>query len=145
MSSFAAEGITGDRLRFSPTIVSKLEHLRAYCRVDIALDTFPYNGATTTCEALWMGVPVVSLEGHRHAGRVGSSLLKAVGFDDLVATDEDAYVARAAALAKDLDGLERLHAGLREAMRRSELCDGSAFAAAMENAYREMWLAWCKG
>lgn len=142
---FAAHGIGGDRLQLDPIVISRLEHLGAYRQCDIALDTFPYNGATTTCEALWMGVPVVSLEGNRHAGRVGASLLKAVGLDDLIATNEDAYVGRAVALANDLDGVAALHAGLRERLRRSELCDGTGFAAAMENAYREMWLAWCNG
>jgi predicted O-linked N-acetylglucosamine transferase (SPINDLY family) len=72
-------------------------------------------------------------------------LLKAVALDDLVAANEDAYVRRAVALANDLDGVTALHAGLRERMRRSELCDGAAFAAAMETTYREMWLAWCDG
>lgn len=144
-SRFAADGVGRDRLQLSPIVVSKQEHLGTYRRCDIALDTFPYNGATTTCEALWMGVPVVSLAGDRHAGRVGASLLKAVALDDLVAANEDAYVSRAVALANDLDGVSALRAGLRERMRRSELCDGAAFAAAMETAYREMWLAWCDG
>jgi protein O-GlcNAc transferase len=145
IAQFSAQGIIADRLRLSPTIVSQAEHLGAYSRVDIGLDTFPYNGTTTTCEALWMGVPVISLAGSCHAGRVGSSLLQAVALDELIAPDEDSYVCRAVALAQDRDGLERFRAGLRERMRRSELCDGPAFAAAMENVYREMWLAWRHG
>ena len=142
---FSAQGVVADRLRLSPTIVSRTEHLRAYSGVDIGLDTFPYNGTTTTCEALWMGVPVVSLEGSCHAGRVGASLLKAAGLDEWIAQDEDSYVRRAVALAQDRDALDRFRAGARERMRRSELCDGPAFAAAMENAFRAMWGAWRNG
>ncbi len=141
IAQFFAQGIMADRLWLCPTIVSRTEHLAAYSRVDIGLDTFPYNGTTTTCEALWMGVPVVSLEGSCHAGRVGSSLLKAAGLDELIVLDEESYVRRAAGLAQDQNGLARFRAGVREQMRRSELCDGPAFAAAMENVFREMWLA----
>src|SRR5947208_15288526 len=98
---------------------------------------------TTTIESLWMCSPVVSMYGFRHMDRVGASLLTAVNLRELIAADENDYARRAVALAHDLDKLERLRAGLRNRMQQSELCDGAAFAAAMEDAYRRMWLAWC--
>ena len=142
-SVFAGEGIGRDRLRFASRTITKTEHLSAYGGMDIALDTFPYNGTTTTNEALWMGVPVVTLRGIRHVDRVGASLLAAVGLSELVAAAENDYVARAVALANDLGRLEGLRAGLRERMTGSELCDGAGFATAMEDAYRRMWLGRC--
>ena len=140
-SLFAREGIGRDRLQFAPRAIAKAEHLKGYGQMDIALDTFPYNGTTTTSEALWMGVPVVTMRGVRHVDRVGASLLTAVGLSEFIAADEADYSVRAVALAHDLDRLELLRAGLRERIRRSELCDGPGFAAAMEGAYRRMWLA----
>ena len=92
-----------------------------------------------------MGVPVLTLEGTCHAGRVGASLLKAAGLNKWIAPDEDSYLRRAVALAQDRDALQRFRAEARERMRRSELCDGPAFAAAMEDAFRAMWGAWCNG
>jgi predicted O-linked N-acetylglucosamine transferase (SPINDLY family) len=111
-------------------------HLARYAGVDVALDPFPYHGTTTTCEALWMGVPVVVLEGDRHASRVGCSLLRAAGFPEWIAGDEDAYVALAARLAADEDGRVRLRRELRAAVAASPLCDGAAFARAFEAALR---------
>ncbi len=143
VSQFAAEGIRRSSLELAPAMVAKADHLDAYGRVDIALDPFPYNGTTTTCEALWMGVPVVTLRDTRHAGRVGTSLLAAVGLNELIATDENEYVERAATLAASRDRLEELRVGLRERMRRSELCDAAGFARSMEGAYRRMWQARC--
>lgn len=114
-------------------------HMEAYRSIDIALDSFPYNGATTTCEALWMGVPVVSLRGDRHAGRMGSSLLCAVGLEELVAKDVAGYVKTAVALAGDLGRLEELRNGLRERMRRSPLMDEAGFTRALEQCYIDIW------
>jgi protein O-GlcNAc transferase len=126
-----------------PHTPAVFDHLDLYARVDIALDPFPYNGTTTTCEALWMGVPVVTLAGERHASRVGASLLTAVGLDGLIARDHDAYLGAACALAGDADGLAALRASLRERMRASPLCDGDDFASAIEAAYRAAWKRWC--
>ncbi len=118
-------------------------HLALYNRIDIALDTFPYNGTTTTCEALWMGVPVVTLRGDRHAGRVGASLLTQMGLTDLIADSHEAYVETAAALAADPERLVELRRSLRPRMAASSLCDAPAFARKIEAAYRTMWQRWC--
>jgi predicted O-linked N-acetylglucosamine transferase (SPINDLY family) len=115
------------------------DHLAQYHRVDLALDTYPYHGTTTTCEALWMGVPVVTLRGTRHASRVGASLLHAVGLDDLVADSPDGYVAKASALARDAARLALLRAELRPRMRASPLCDAPAFARRFERLLRGVW------
>lgn len=114
-------------------------HLSVYHGVDIALDSFPYNGATTTCEALWMGVPVVSLAGDRHAGRAASSLLHAVGLGHLVAKDFDGYIAICVELATDIRALAELRGGLRERMRRSRLMDEAGFVRSLEACYLELW------
>jgi len=143
-SLFAQFGIEPGRLTMMPLVISQREHLGLYDRMDVALDSFPYNGTTTICEALWMGVPVVTLRGTRHAGRVGTAIMTALGLDEFAAADEDAYVACAAALASDLDRLERLRIGMRERMSKSQLCDEFAFARAMERAYRQAWQAWCE-
>jgi predicted O-linked N-acetylglucosamine transferase (SPINDLY family) len=134
---FAAAGLSLDRLDLVGHIDDAQGHLAAYGRVDIALDPFPYNGTTTTCEALWMGVPVVTLAGTRHAGRVGASLLHRIGLGELVATDGLAYTAIAAGLAADADRLATLRSGMRERVGGSPLVDGAAFARSVEAAFRE--------
>jgi predicted O-linked N-acetylglucosamine transferase (SPINDLY family) len=118
-------------------------HLALYNRVDIALDPFPYNGATTTCEAMWMGVPVVTLRGDRHAGRVGASLLTQIGLTEFIADSVEAYVEIAAALAGTPARLTELRHSLRPRMMASPLCDAPAFARKIEAAYRSMWQRWC--
>ncbi|HTW93384.1 MAG TPA: tetratricopeptide repeat protein [Tepidisphaeraceae bacterium] len=113
-------------------------HLQCYHRIDIALDTFPYNGTTTTCEALWMGVPVITLAGKAHASRVGASLLHAVGLDDLIAQDEEDYLRVAAQLAADRARRAELRFALRPRMQSSQLMDPAGLARAVEAAYRTM-------
>lgn len=142
---FAREGIERDRLELVGWLDRPEEHLGLYSRVDLALDTFPYNGATTTCEALRMGVPVVTLAGDRHAGRVGVSLLTRLGLPELIAQDEDDYLRLAVALAEDPARLKGLRQGLRERMRASSLCDAKGFTRQLEAAYRDMWREWCGG
>ncbi|MBF0333069.1 MAG: tetratricopeptide repeat protein [Alphaproteobacteria bacterium] len=135
---FAAHGVAGDRLLLVPYIQDQGGHMRAYERIDVALDPFPYNGTTTTCEALWMGVPVVTLLGRSHAGRVGASLLSQVGLVSLIARDEADYVTLAAALATDPARLDALRGGLRGRLRESSLGDAAFFARKLEAAYVEM-------
>src|SRR5678815_3324539 len=98
-----AAGIEPASVEVLPPTGGRREHLATYARIDIALDTFPYNGTTTTCEALWMGVPVVTVAGDRHASRVGASLLSAAGLGELVGGSVDEYITIAAGLAKDRD------------------------------------------
>lgn len=141
LSRFARHDIAVGRVDLVPMVIAKAEHLDMYRHVDLALDPFPYNGATTTCEALSMGVPVIVLRGKRHAARVGASLLTAVGLEELIAEDEDGYLERAIGLARDPGRLADLRGGLRDAMRRSPLCDAADFSAAVERAYRSMWQA----
>ncbi|HYD70467.1 tetratricopeptide repeat protein [Azospirillum sp.] len=143
LARFARHAIPPERITLAVWTLQPAHHLMLYAGMDIALDTFPYNGTTTTCEALWMGVPVVSLRGDRHAARVGADLLTRVGLSELTASDVADYVARAAALAGDPERLAAARADLRERMRASPLCDGRRFAAEMEAAYRRMWREWC--
>jgi protein O-GlcNAc transferase len=136
---FAALGIEPDRLELNGTELSQANHLGLYQRVDIALDPFPYNGTTTTCEALWMGVPVVTLAGRTHVARVGASLLTHLGAPDWIAGSREHYVTRCRELAGDLPRLAAIRAGLRERMRLGPLCDAAAFTRGLEDAFRTMW------
>lgn len=134
-AAFNERGIGGDRLDLIGWITEG-SHLSAYGRIDVALDTVPYHGTTTTCEALWMGVPVVTRSGDVHAARVGASLLGAVGLDDFVADSDDTYVAVARTLANDGDRRAELRRTLRCRVRESALMDTAAFASAFETAVR---------
>lgn len=144
LDCFAANGVSADRIELWQPRRELAAHLGSYGEIDIALDPFPYNGTTNTCEAMWMGVPVVSLIGDRHSGRVGFDLLSQVGLAELAATDSDSYCATAMALANDLPRLQRLRRELRERMRASPLCDAPRFARAFEGALRAMWQQWCR-
>ena len=140
---FAEQGVVLDRVDLLASLPSAEEHLAVYGQVDIALDPFPYNGTTTTCEALWMGIPVIILAGQSHAGRVGVSLLSQIGFAEYIAADLEEYVSIAATLANDLDRLADLRSSLRATMVNSSLCDAAAFVHDLEEAYRHMWHVWC--
>ncbi|MBL8991142.1 MAG: hypothetical protein JNJ48_06130, partial [Phycisphaerae bacterium] len=133
----AAAGIDPDRVDVAGPTAGIADHLTMYRRVDVALDTWPYCGTTTTCEALWMGVPVVSLVGSHHAARVGLSLLAGVGLADLAAPDAGRYVEIAGALSDDRARLRGLRAGLRDRFRSSVVCDGAGFAHRMVRALRD--------
>jgi len=119
------------------------EHLAQYHRADLALDTFPYHGTTTTCEAAWMGVPTLTLAGDRHAARVGASLNAALGLPEFVARSHAEYVSKGAAFAADPSGLRALRPGLRARMRASPLMDGPAHGAAFAGALRALWRDAC--
>lgn len=142
---FAAQGIAAGRLELNDWQAGMDSHLGGYGRIDIALDTWPYNGVTTTCEALWMGVPVVSRVGATHAARQGRSLLAAIGLSHLAGDGDAKFVRACQALAGDLAALAALRAGLRERLRASPLLDGAGFARKMAKAYREMWRSSCAG
>lgn len=140
---FAAAGLAPDRLELAPGQQSTADHAAKYHDADVALDPLIYNGTTTTCEALWMGVPVVTTPGSTHASRVGATLLQAVGMPELIADDPDAYVRLATELAAEAPRRAHLRASLRDRMRASTLCNGPAFAARFEATIRSLWTRWC--
>lgn len=140
---FAAQGIDPARIAIAPYAATSTDHLALYRQVDIGLDPFPYNGTTTTCEALWMGVPVVTMTGQTHAGRVGASLLTRVGLPELVTDTPDAYVRQALSLARDLPALADLRASLRARVACSPLVSAPTVAREIEAAYRAMWRLFC--
>jgi predicted O-linked N-acetylglucosamine transferase (SPINDLY family) len=136
------EGIQRDRVRFV-TMKPKEKYFDLYRQIDLALDTFPYCGGTTTCDALWMGVPVVSLVGNTAVGRAGLSILSNVGLPELLARSDDEYVRIATELANDLPRLSHLRSTLQQRMQQSPLMDAPRFARNIEAAYRQMWRYWC--
>jgi predicted O-linked N-acetylglucosamine transferase (SPINDLY family) len=135
----AACGLPAGRVELLERTPDTAAHLALYHDVDVALDTFPYHGTTTTCEALWMGVPVVSLRGDRHASRVGASLLAAVGHPEWVAASADDYVRTAAALAAERPA----RAAVRAALQGSPLLDHAGQSARFATALRSCWQDWC--
>jgi predicted O-linked N-acetylglucosamine transferase (SPINDLY family) len=141
---FSQAGVDPDRLQFIDR-VPLAQYLAAYRNIDVALDTFPFGGGRTTCDALWMGVPVVSLTGGTSVGRGGTSILSNLGLSELVAKTAEDYVAIAARLGTDLPRLAQLRSGMRERMERSPLMDRSGFARAIEAAYCQMWREYCRG
>ncbi|TAL09208.1 MAG: tetratricopeptide repeat protein [Nitrospirae bacterium] len=139
---FEARGVEARRLELLPATPFP-DHLKEYGRIDIALDPFPYNGCYTSCEALWMGVPVITLAGCMTYGRYGVSLLSTLGYSQLIADTPKAYLKIAVGLAKKCKDLAALRAELRPRMAASALCDAKAFAQGVEQAYRSMWRRWC--
>lgn len=131
---FQEAGIDSERLILLSSTKTTHEHLQLYNSIDIALDTFPYNGTTTTFEALWMGVPVVCIKGERHASRVSSSVIKTLGVNELVAADQQQYVNIACDFANNLEGLAVLRDELRPRMSQSPLLDGREFTRKFESA-----------
>lgn len=141
LARFKKNGIASDRVRLVSDQDSFHDHLARYAQADIALDTFPFSGATTTFQALWMGIPVISLMGERFITRMGGSLSAQAGLESVTAETAEEFVARAAALAGDRDRLRELRATLRKRIGASTLCDGPAYARSVEAAFREMWAA----
>jgi len=139
---FAGKGISPDRLEF-PSRRPWHEYVQTYGRIDIALDPFPWGGGITTCDALWMGVPVISLVGPTAVGRGGASILANVGAPELIARTPQQYVQIATDLAGDLTRLAELRRTLRARMQASPLMDAPRFARNVEAAYRQMWRNWC--
>ncbi len=139
---FARYGIETHRLTLANRR-SRGEYLELIGRVDIALDPFPFNGHTTTCDALWQGVPVVTRSGTSYASRFGGSALATLGLGELISHSEEQYLQIAAVLAGDIPRLERLRGGLREQMANSPLVDCVSFTRNLEAEYRRMWSTWC--
>lgn len=129
-------GVEGERVTCEPWTAARWDHLAAYGGADIALDTFPYAGTTTTCESLFMGVPVVTLTGAGHAQNVGRSLLRAVGLPEWVAGSVEEYVATACALAAEKGRLSEMRRMLRVQVLGSELCDGEGFGGVLGEVWR---------
>lgn len=144
VEDFARQDVPEDRLELVAWDTSYAEHLNRYNQVDIGLDPFPCNGGTTSFDAMWMGVPVVTLAGDSFISRMGVSMLTSLGMTELVAAAPEDYVAIAARLAGDLERLAALRAGLRKRMANSPLTDAKRFTLNLETAYREMWAAWCR-
>ena len=136
---FRHEGIPENRLELYSWLPGKEEHMELYNSIDIGLDPFPYNGTTTTCEALWMGVPVITMFGNLHAGRVGASIMTHANLENLIAMGTDEYVNMAVKYANNTDYLVKLRNELRSKILRSALCDNNAFAKNIEKAYQEMY------
>jgi protein O-GlcNAc transferase len=137
-------GVAQERIEVMPVARSIVGNISEYARIDIALDTSPYNGTTTTCEALYMGVPVITLHGDCHMARVGVSLLETVGLGQLVAESQEQYCSLAIGLAAEYKSLEGLRSVLRTALLHSPLCDASGFTKNLEQAFRGVWGEWCK-
>lgn len=141
---FAAAGLSAERLLLRPGS-SYLQMFEEYADIDIALDTFPFNGGMTTFDALWMGVPVVALEGTSVVSRQSTSILCNLGLEELIFPDVESYIAGAVALANDRDRLAELRTIMRPRMSRSSLCDAEQFTQDLETLYQRMWQAWCRG
>ena len=142
---FSAHGIARERLMLLGHSPSQTSHMEHYNRIDIGLDPFPYNGTTTTCDALWMGVPVVTLAGKTHVSRVGVSQMNTLGLPELIAGNPEEYISIAVRLAGDLDALSGLRRGLRLRMKASPLTDAPRLTRNLEHAYRDIWQRWCVG
>jgi len=139
---FMENGVEHDRIELVSHIPSMFDHLQLYNRIDIGLDTFPYNGTTTTCEALWMGVPVITLAGKTHRSRVGASLLSNVGLEDFIAESVEDYVEKGVSLANNVKNRKSIHRDLRSRMSRSFLMDSARFTRSLERTYRWMFNEW---
>ena len=140
---FSKVNIDNDRIELLPWEPSTLPHLALYNRIDIGLDTFPYNGTTTTCESLFMGVPVITLAGSMHASRVGVSLLSNAGLPELIAQTPEEYISKSVDLACDMEKLKSLRSSLRSTVLRSPLTDAKGFTNYLEETYRRIWIRWC--
>ena len=140
---FARRGVSAERLQFYGRVDPR-EYYALYGEVDVALDAFPYNGGTTTCDALWMGVPVLTFAGRGTLARSGLSLLTAAGMTEWVTFSKEAYVSKACALARDRASLGAMRAGMRGRVAASRLCNSERFMGGFEMALRGMWREWCE-
>ncbi len=139
LEEFASNGVSSERLilkHFAPTLS---EHLNIYNQVDLSLDTFPHNGVTTVCEAMWMGTPVLTLAGERHASRAASSIIARVGLESFIARSVEEYIAKAEFHGRNPETLANLRPALRGALMSSSLCDGEGLTLKLERFYRKAW------
>jgi predicted O-linked N-acetylglucosamine transferase (SPINDLY family) len=143
LAAFRGHGVDPARIEFVE-FMPRLDYLGTYRSIDVCLDTFPYNGHTTSLDALWMGVPVVTMVGDRVVGRAGLCQAMNLGLPELVADTPEQFVKIAVDLACDFDRLAELHASLRARMESSPLMDAPRFARNLEAAYRTMWRQWCE-
>jgi len=143
LARFAAHGIQPDRLELRGRTESMQDHLALYNSIDCALDTFPYTGTTTTCEAMHMGVPTVTLLGQSHAGRVSASLMHAVGIPEWIANDTDAYTQRAIDAHASAKRTASDRQSLRQQLASSPLCDEQEYASKIAAAFTSCWSNWC--
>lgn len=141
---FVEDGISAERLSFAGAS-STTEYLEEYGRIDIALDPFPYNGGSTTLDALWMGVPVVTLDGRLAVQRTGTSVLTAIGLPNLATQTPEQYLSVALAVAEMVANIPNLRHEVRQSMLSSPIMDEIGHVRDVENAYREMWRTWCRG
>jgi len=141
-AEFERHGVAADRVRIYGRLAPDA-HWKLYQKMDIALDTYPYSGCITTLDALWMGVPVVSLAGPLWVSRMTLSVLAGMGFQSFVADSRPQYVAKVMALADNLAALQSLRATMRQRLRNSPLHDVGAFARDVEAAFRAMWRRYC--
>jgi protein O-GlcNAc transferase len=144
LSRFTERGIDRSRILLRQANSFSFQHMQLYDEIDVALDTFPWSGHTTACEALWMGVPVVTLRGQRFAGRMVASVLTCLRLPELIAETPEEYRRLAVKLAQDLPRLANSRSQLRSRMVQSPLCDGATFTKRIEEAYRWMWRRWCE-
>jgi predicted O-linked N-acetylglucosamine transferase (SPINDLY family) len=138
-AAMSSHEVGPERLLVAGRSATRMDYLRRYDAIDIALDPFPYNGVTTTCDALWMGVPVISLAGRINVSRQGVRFLRSVGLDELLGETPEDYVCLAVDLASDIHWLAALRAGLRERMTRSPLMNAQRLTCEIEAAYHAMW------
>jgi protein O-GlcNAc transferase len=142
LSAFASRGVSGERIAFAPLTPDWRAHMALYDRLDISLDTLPLNSETTAFDALWMGVPIVALEGDWYGARMTSTVLKALGRPEWVASGKAEFVAKLAALARDVAGRTSLRATQRTLMKNSPLCDAQGLARTLESAFEAMFDRW---
>jgi predicted O-linked N-acetylglucosamine transferase (SPINDLY family) len=143
ITEFEKLDIDGKRLFFG-VFEKAPAYLQSYHEIDIALDSFPGNGGTTTCEALWMGVPVISLSAKRHVSRLGLSILSQIGLPELAAEKPQHYIDTAVSLAQNIAELKKMRATMRERMMNSPLMDSEGFTQELEAVYRAIWRNWCQ-
>ena len=143
-AKFKKYGVHGDRVILLAQESEQPDHLALYSQIDVALDPFPFNGVTTTFEALLMGVPVIALEGRRFQDRVACTLLKQASLHEFVANSTESYVSIATALANRPQILARYRGNIRETLLNSSLMDGPQYARHLEDAYQAIWLQRCK-